>query len=188
MNDYLIKGTEQVCAGFCLYGPSTMLILTIGSGVQGFTLDPWTKEFKLTHENMTIPEDTAEFAINMSNRRYWEEPVQRYVEECIMGKDGTREKNFNMRWVASMVAEVYRILTRGGIFMYPFDTKDPSKAGKLRLMYEANPMSYIVEQAGGVSSTGRERILEVQPNAIHQRVPVILGSKNEVERLVSYHK
>ena len=188
LNDYLIKGTEQVCAGFCLYGPSTMLILTIGSGVQGFTLDPWTKEFKLTHQNMTIPEDTAEFAINMSNRRYWEEPVQRYVEECIMGKDGSREKNFNMRWVASMVAEVYRILTRGGIFMYPFDTKDPTKAGKLRLMYEANPMSFIVEQAGGVSSTGRDRILEVQPSAIHQRVPVILGSKNEVERVVSYHK
>jgi len=124
----------------------------------------------------------------MSNRRYWEEPIQRYVEECIMGTEGGREKNFNMRWVASMVAEVHRILTRGGIFMYPFDKKDPTRAGKLRLMYEANPMSFIVEQAGGVSSTGRERIMELQPNGLHQRVPVILGSKNEVDRVVGYHK
>ncbi len=186
--DYLIPGTEQVCAGFCLYGPSTMLVMTTGNGVNGFTLDPGTGEFVLTHRNMTIPEDTKEFAINMSNQRFWEAPVQRYVDECLAGKTGPRDKDFNMRWVASMVAEVYRILTRGGIFMYPKDNKDPSKAGKLRLMYEANPMSFIVEQAGGMSSTGRERIMEIQPEAIHQRVPVILGSKNEVERVVSYHK
>jgi fructose-1,6-bisphosphatase I len=165
-----------------------MMVLTIGDGVQGFTLDPHTDEFKLTHQNMTIPEDTAEYAINMSNQRFWEAPVQKYVEECNAGVTGERDKNFNMRWVASMVAEVYRILTRGGIFMYPFDTKDPSKPGKLRLMYEANPMSFIVEQAGGVSSTGRERIMELSPQEIHQRVPVILGSKNEVERVISYHK
>lgn len=188
INDYLIEGTKQVCAGFTLYGPSTLMILTIGNGVVGFTLDPGTGEFKMTHKKISIPAETAEFAVNMSNRRYWEEPVQRYIEECIMGKDGGREKNFNMRWVASMVGEVYRILTRGGIFLYPFDTKDPAKPGKLRLMYEANPMSFIVEQAGGASSTGRERIMEIKPNAIHQRVPVILGSKNEVERVVSYHK
>jgi fructose-1,6-bisphosphatase I len=188
IDDYLIPGTEQVCGGFCLYGPSTMMVLTIGDGVQGFTLDPHTDEFKLTHQNMTIPEDTAEYAINMSNQRFWEAPVQKYVEECNAGVTGERDKNFNMRWVASMVAEVYRILTRGGIFMYPFDTKDPSKPGKLRLMYEANPMSFIVEQAGGVSSTGRERIMELSPQEIHQRVPVILGSKNEVERVISYHK
>ena len=188
LNDYLIKGTEQVCAGFTLYGPSTLMILTTGSGVNGFTLDPGTGVFKLTHKNITIPVDTAEFAINMSNQRFWEAPVQRYVQECIDGVTGARDKNFNMRWVASMVGEVYRILTRGGIFMYPFDTKDPKKAGKLRLMYEANPMSFIVEQAGGASSTGRERIMEVEPNAIHQRVPVILGSKNEVERVASYHQ
>ncbi len=186
--DYLIPGTEQVCAGFTLYGPSTLMILTTGNGVSGFTLDPGTGVFKLTHSNIQIPVDTAEFAVNMSNQRFWEEPVQRYVAECIAGTTGERDKNFNMRWVASMVGEVYRILTRGGIFMYPFDTKDPSKAGKLRLMYEANPMSFIVEQAGGVSSTGRERIMDINPEAIHQRVPVILGSKNEVDRVVSYHK
>jgi fructose-1,6-bisphosphatase I len=186
--DYLRPGTEQVCAGFVLYGPSTMLIMTAGNGVNGFTMEPTTGEFILTHENITIPTDTAEFAINMSNQRFWEEPVQKYVDECMKGTSGNREKNFNMRWVASMVGEVYRILTRGGIFMYPKDNKDPSKPGKLRLMYEANPMSFIVEQAGGVSSTGRERIMEVSPEDIHQRVPVILGSKNEVERVVSYHK
>ena len=181
-------GTKQVCAGYALYGPNTMMVITTGHGVNGFTLDRDVGDFFLTHPNMTIPEDTAEFAINMSNQRYWEKPVQRYIDECMKGKDGGREKNFNMRWVASMVAEVHRILTRGGIFMYPFDTKDPAKAGKLRLMYEANPMSFIVEQAGGASSTGRERIMELQPTGLHQRVPVILGSKKEVERVVGYHK
>jgi fructose-1,6-bisphosphatase I len=186
--DFMQPGTKQVCAGYALYGPSTMLVLTTGKGVNGFTLDNDIGEFMLTHPNMQIPADTQEFAINASNRRFWEEPVQRYVEECVKGKDGGREKNFNMRWVASMVAEVHRILTRGGIFMYPFDTKEAGKAGKLRLMYEANPMSFIVEQAGGVSSTGRERIMELQPTGLHQRVPVILGSKNEVERVVGYHK
>jgi fructose-1,6-bisphosphatase I len=171
-----------------LYGPSTMLVLTTGNGVNGFTLDQNVGEFILTHPGMTIPADTAEFAINMSNQRYWEEPVQRYIDECLKGKNGGREKNFNMRWVASMVAEVYRILTRGGIFMYPKDNKDPSKPGKLRLLYEANPMSFIVEQAGGMSSTGRERIMDIKPEGLHQRVPVILGSRNEVERVVSYHQ
>jgi fructose-1,6-bisphosphatase I len=165
-----------------------MLVLTTGNGVNGFTLDQNVGEFILTHPNMTIPEDTTEFAINMSNMRFWEEPMKRYVDECLAGKTGSRDKDFNMRWVASMVAEVYRILTRGGIFMYPKDTKDPSKAGKLRLLYEANPMSFIVEQAGGVSSTGRERIMDIQPEDLHQRVPVVLGSKNEVERVVAYHK
>jgi fructose-1,6-bisphosphatase I len=186
--DFLQPGTKQVCGGFALYGPSTMLVLTTGNGVNGFTLDQNVGEFILTHPSMTIPADTTEFAINMSNMRFWEEPVQRYVDECLAGKTGSRDKDFNMRWVASMVAEVYRILTRGGIFMYPKDTKDPSKAGKLRLMYEANPMSFIVEQAGGASSTGRERIMDIQPEDLHQRVPVILGSKNEVERVVGYHK
>ena len=186
--DFLQPGTEQVCGGFTLYGPSTMLVLTTGNGVNGFTLDHNVGEFILTHPNMTIPADTSEFAINMSNQRYWEEPVQRYIDECLAGETGPRERNFNMRWVASMVAEVYRILTRGGIFMYPKDNKDPGKPGKLRLMYEANPMSFIVEQAGGMSSTGRERIMEVEPEGLHQRVPVILGSRNEVERVVDYHK
>jgi fructose-1,6-bisphosphatase I len=186
--DFLQPGTKQVCGGFALYGPSTMLVLTTGNGVNGFTLEQNVGEFILTHPNMTIPEDTTEFAINMSNMRFWEEPMARYVDECLAGKTGNRDKDFNMRWVASMVAEVYRILTRGGIFMYPKDTKDPSKAGKLRLMYEANPMGFIVEQAGGACSTGRERVMEIQPEDLHQRVPVILGSKNEVERVVAYHK
>jgi fructose-1,6-bisphosphatase I len=186
--DFLQKGTEQVCAGFVLYGPSTMMILTTGQGVNGFTLDQDVGEFVLTHRNMTIPQDAQEFSINMSNQRFWEAPMQRYIEECMQGETGPRGKDFNMRWVASMVAEVYRILTRGGIFMYPYDNRDPNKPGKLRLMYEANPMGFIIEQAGGVCSTAYERILDVQPTSIHQRVPVILGSKNEVERVISYHQ
>ncbi|MDP2785569.1 MAG: class 1 fructose-bisphosphatase [Sulfurimicrobium sp.] len=186
--DFMQPGTQQVCAGYALYGSSTMLVLTSGHGVNGFTLDRDIGEFILTHPNMTIPEDTKEFAINASNQRFWEKPVQRYVEEALAGKTGPRAKDFNMRWVASMVAEVHRILMRGGIFMYPKDTKDPTRAGKLRLLYEANPMSFIVEQAGGASSTGRERILDVQPDGLHQRVPVILGSRNEVETVISYHK
>lgn len=185
---FMQPGTKQVCAGYALYGSSTMLVLTSGHGVNGFTLDRDIGEFILTHPNMTIPTDTKEFAINASNQRFWEQPVQRYVEEALAGKTGPRGKDFNMRWVASMVAEVHRILMRGGIFMYPKDTKDPAKAGKLRLLYEANPMSFIVEQAGGASSTGRERILDIQPDGLHQRVPVILGSKNEVETVISYHQ
>jgi fructose-1,6-bisphosphatase I len=185
--DFLQKGTEQVCAGFVLYGPSTMMVLTTGHGVNGFTLDQDVGEFILTHRNMTIPEDTKEFAINMSNQRFWEPPVQRYVTECVQGTDGPRQKDFNMRWIASMVAEVYRILTRGGVFMYPYDNRDPSKPGRLRLMYEANPMGFIVEQAGGACSTGRQRIMDIKPEGLHQRVPVVLGAKNEVERIVDYH-
>ena len=185
--DYLRPGQEQVCAGFVLYGPSTMLILTTGQGVNGFTLDQEIGEFILTHPAITIPEETSEFAINMSNQRFWEPAMQRYVEECLQGVEGPRGKNFNMRWLASLVAEVYRILTRGGVFMYPYDFKDPTKAGRLRLMYEANPMAFIIEQAGGACSTGRERILDIKPAGIHQRVPLVLGSKKEVERIVDYH-
>lgn len=186
--DFLQPGTQQVCAGFCIYGPSTIMVLTTGNGVNAFTLDNEVGEFVLTHPDIRIPEDSAEFAINMSNHRFWEEPVRRYVDECVKGKAGGREKDFNMRWLASMVAEVYRVLTRGGLFTYPMDEKLKAKGGRLRLLYEANPMAFIVEQAGGVASTGRERILDIQPTGIHQRVPVILGSKNEVERLVSYHR
>ncbi|MFZ5593446.1 MAG: class 1 fructose-bisphosphatase [Pseudomonadota bacterium] len=186
--DFMQPGTKQVCAGYALYGPSTMFVITTGHGVNGFTLDRNIGEFVLTHPNMTIPEDTREFAINASNTRFWEAPVKRYIDECLAGKEGARKADFNMRWVASMVAEVHRILTRGGIFMYPIDSKTKEKGGRLRLMYEANPMSFIVEQAGGASSTGRQRILEVQPTGTHQRIAVILGSKNEVERVVSYHK
>ena len=185
--DFLRPGTEQVCAGYAVYGPSTMLVLTLGDGVHGFTLDREIGEFILTHVDMKIPADTNEFAINSSNQRFWEAPVRRYVSECLEGTGGPRGANFNMRWIASMVAEVHRILNRGGIFMYPRDTKDASKPGRLRLLYEANPMAFIVEQAGGAASTGRERILALMPEQLHQRVPVILGSKNEVERVVSYH-
>ncbi len=187
LNDFLQKGADQVCAGFVLYGPSTMLILTTGYGVNGFTLDHDVDEFVLTHPHMTIPENTKEFAINMSNQRFWQQPVQRYINECMQGEGGPRGVDFNMRWVASMVAEVYRILTRGGIFIYPQDTRNNNRSGKLRLLYEANPMGFIVEQAGGQCSTGRDRILDIVPEDIHQRVPVILGSKNEVKRVVSYH-
>lgn len=186
--DFLQPGTQQVCAGYALYGPSTMLVITSGHGVNGFTLDRNVGEYYLTHPNIQIPADTKEFAINASNARFWEAPVKRYVDECLAGKEGPRAKDFNMRWVASMVAEVHRILTRGGIFMYPLDSKTKEKGGKLRLMYEANPMSFIVEQAGGASSTGRERIMTLKPSGLHQRVPVILGSKNEVDKVVQYHK
>jgi fructose-1,6-bisphosphatase I len=190
LEDFLQPGTEQVCAGYTIYGPTTMMVFTSGHGVNGFTLDRNIGEFVLTHPNMTISEDTEEFAINMSNQRFWEAPVKRYIDECIAGSEGPRGKDFNMRWVAAMVAEVHRILMRGGIFMYPMDEKMRAKGlpGKLRLMYEANPMSFIVEQAGGMSSTGRERIMDIQPNGLHQRVPVVLGSKNEVARVVSYYQ
>lgn len=188
MEDFLQPGTQQVCAGYALYGPSTMLVLTFGSGSHGFTLDTGSGEFMLTHPSMKIPAATKEFAINASNARFWEAPVKRYVDECVAGKNGPREQDFNMRWVASMVAEVHRILCRGGIFMYPIDSKTKDKGGRLRLMYEANPMSFIVEQAGGLASTGRQRILEVTPTGLHQRIAVILGSQQEVERVVEYHK
>ena len=187
VKDFLQPGTTQVCAGYALYGPSSMLVLTTGEGVNGFTLDQNIGEFMLTHPGMSIPQDTREFAINASNSRFWEAPVKRYVDECLAGEDGPRGENFNMRWIASMVAEVHRILVRGGIFMYPMDERMRDKGGKLRLMYEANPMGFIVEQAGGVCSTGRERIMDIHPTGLHQRVPVILGSKNEVERVISYH-
>jgi fructose-1,6-bisphosphatase I len=185
--DFLQPGNKQLCAGFAVYGPSTVLVLTLGSGVHCFTLDRELGSFVLTQENVRISEDTKEFAINMSNMRWWEPPVKRYVDEMVAGKTGPRGKDFNMRWVASMVADVFRILARGGIFMYPRDTKDPSKPGRLRLMYEANPMAFIVEQAGGAATTGSERIMDIQPTSLHQRVPVILGSKNEVDLVTSYH-
>jgi len=184
---FLQPGTQQLAAGYALYGPNTLLVLTIGQGVHCFTLDREVGSFVLTQENLRIPEDTKEFAINMSNQRFWEAPVQRYVGELLQGKEGVRGKDFNMRWVASMVADVHRILTRGGLFMYPLDSKTAEKGGKLRLLYEANPMSLIVEQAGGAATTGRQRILDLQPTQLHQRVPVVLGSKNEVERVTAYH-
>jgi fructose-1,6-bisphosphatase I len=188
-SDFMQPGTTQVAAGYCLYGPSSIMVITTGQGVKMFTLDRDMGEFIMTRDDVKIPADTQEFAINASNSRHWEAPVKRYIDECLAGKEGPRGKDFNMRWVASMVAEVHRILTRGGIFMYPIDekTRAAGKEGKLRLMYEANPMSFIVEQAGGASTTGRERILDIQPKELHQRVPVVLGSKNEVELVTRYH-
>jgi fructose-1,6-bisphosphatase I len=185
--DFLQPGTQQVAAGYCVYGPQTTLVLTVGDGVAMFTLDREQGSFVLTQENVKVPVDTKEFAINMSNMRHWDEPVKRYIDECLQGEEGPRGKNFNMRWIASMVADVHRILTRGGVFMYPWDKREPGKAGKLRLMYEANPMSWLIEQAGGASTNGHQRIMEIQPTQLHQRVSVILGSKNEVERVTSYH-
>jgi fructose-1,6-bisphosphatase I len=185
--DFLQAGQKQVAAGYCVYGPQTTLVLTVGDGVAMFTLDREQGSFVLTEEKVRIPEDTKEFAINMSNMRHWDAPVKHYIDECLQGKDGPRGKDFNMRWIASMVADVHRILTRGGVFMYPWDKREPNKPGKLRLMYEANPMSWLVEQAGGAATNGAQRILELQPKQLHERVSVILGSKNEVDRITSYH-
>jgi len=185
--DFLQSGAAQVAAGYALYGPTTMLVLTVGSGVAGFTLDPNLGEFILTHPDIKVPEHTSEFAINTSNARFWEPPVKRYVDECLAGATGPRGKDFNMRWIASMVAEAHRILMRGGVFLYPRDTKDPSKPGRLRLLYEANPVGMIMEQAGGRASTGRQAILEVKPGSLHQRIGLVFGSKHEVELIEQYH-
>jgi len=187
-DDFLQPGTQQVAAGYALYGPTTMFVLTVGNGVAGFTLNPNFGEFVLTHPNIRVPADTQEFAINTSNSRFWEQPVKRYVDECLAGKTGPRGKDFNMRWIASMVAEAHRILMRGGVFMYPRDTKDAGKSGRLRLLYEANPIGFVVEQAGGRASTGRQSVLGVKPTGLHQRIGLVFGSCNEVERIERYHQ
>jgi fructose-1,6-bisphosphatase I len=184
---FLQAGRSQVCAGYTLYGPSTLLVLTVGRGTHCFTLDREQGSFMLTRADMQIPPETKEFAVNVSNQRHWFEPMQRYVADLLVGKDGPRGKDFNMRWVASMVADVHRILTRGGVFIYPADRKDPGKPGRLRLMYEANPMAFLVEQAGGAASTGSQRMLDVKPSSLHQRVPVFLGSREEVAAALRYH-
>ncbi|WP_454715769.1 class 1 fructose-bisphosphatase [Caulobacter segnis] len=178
--DFLLSGRNQVAAGYAVYGPQTMLVITLSGGVNGFTLNA-DGQWLLTHPAIAIKADTAEFAINMSNQRHWAPPVRRYIDGCLLGKDGPRAKNFNMRWVASMVADVHRIMMRGGVFMYPWDAREPDKPGKLRLMYEANPMSLLVERAGGKSTEAVTDILDIQPTKLHQRVPVVLGSANEVE-------
>jgi fructose-1,6-bisphosphatase I len=185
---YLQPGKQQVCAGYAVYGPSALLVLTVGSGVHCFTLDREYGSWVLTQSNMRIPEETKEFAINMSNVRHWYPPVKRYVDELLAGKTGVRGKDFNMRWVASMVADVHRIMTRGGVFMYPADLREPDKPGKLRVMYEANPMSFLVEQAGGAATNGTQRILDVIPTQLHERIAVFLGSRAEVERVTGYHR
>ena len=185
--DFLQPGREQVAAGYCVFGPQTTLVLTVGDGVAVFTLDREQGSFVLTDKDLRIPADTQEFAANMSNMRHWDASMTRYIEECLAGKDGPRDKDFNMRWVGSMVADVHRILTRGGVFLYPWDRREPNKPGKLRLMYEANPMAWLVEQAGGAATNGRQRILDIQPGQLHERVSVFLGSKHEVERVTGYY-
>ncbi len=186
--DFLQPGKYQAAAGYCIYGPQTTLVLTVGDGVAQFTLDRELGSWVLTAEHMRIPEETKEFSVNMSNSRHWAPPVTRYIDECLAGKDGPRGKDFNMRWVASMVADVHRILTRGGVFLYPWDKRDPDKPGKLRLMYEANPMAFLVEQAGGSATNGHQRILDIVPTKLHERVSVVLGSKQEVELVTAYHR
>jgi len=186
--DFLQPGKNQVAAGYCIYGPQTTLVFTVGQGVAMFTLDREQGAFVLTHENVQVPADTQEFAINMSNMRHWDEPVRRYIDECLQGQAGPRGKNFNMRWMACMVADVHRILTRGGVFMYPWDQREPLKPGKLRLLYEANPMSWLIEQAGGAATNGQQRILDLQPCQLHERVSVVLGARHEVERVTAYHQ
>lgn len=186
--DFLQPGTEQVCAGYAIYGPSTMLVLTLGRGTHAFTLDPLLGEWVLSHPNLRIPDKTHEFAINASNSRFWEPAVKRYVDECLAGQTGPRGADFNMRWIASLVAETHRILMRGGVFLYPRDSKDPSRAGRLRLLYEANPISLLIEQAGGGASTGRTRLLEVKPDGLHQRIGFVFGSSLEVARIERYHR
>ena len=185
--DFLQPGRQQAAAGYCVYGPQTTLVLTVGDGVAMFTLDREQGSFVLTQDNVQIPADTKEFAINMSNMRHWAPPVRRYIDECLAGKEGPRGKDYNMRWIASMVADVHRILTRGGVFMYPWDKREPDKPGKLRLMYEANPMAFLVEQAGGMATNGQQRIMDIGPKKLHERVSVILGSRNEVQRVTDYH-
>jgi len=186
--DFLQPGTQQVCAGYAIYGPSTMLVLTTGRGVNGFTLDREIGEFMLTHPELTIDPDTSEFAINASNSRYWEPAIKRYVNECLAGKAGPRGRDFNMRWIASLVAETHRILMRGGVFMYPRDRKELSRNGRLRLLYEANPIGFLIEQAGGRASTGHGPILEVPPQAAHERIGFVFGARHEVERIERYHR
>jgi fructose-1,6-bisphosphatase I/sedoheptulose-1,7-bisphosphatase len=186
--DFLQPGTRQVCAGYAIYGPVTMLVLTLGRGTHGFTLDREIGEFVLTHPDMRIAQDTSEFAINTSNARFWEPAVKRYVDECLAGRKGPRGRDFNMRWIASLVAEAHRILMRGGVFLYPRDEREATRHGRLRLLYEASPIAMVIEQAGGRASTGDERLLEVTPRSLHQRSGFVFGAKNEVERIELYHR
>ncbi|HEY5877499.1 MAG TPA: class 1 fructose-bisphosphatase [Nakamurella sp.] len=186
--DFLQPGTAQICAGYALYGPATTLVLTVGRGVHEFTLDPALGEFILTREAIRVPRHAGEYAINSSNRRFWEPAVRRYVDECLAGRSGPRQKDFNVRWIASLVAETHRILTRGGVFLHPRDSRDAAGPGRLRLLYEANPVAFLIEQAGGAASTGRQRILDVVPSGLHQRVPLIFGSAEEVSLIDGYHR
>jgi len=186
--DFLQPGTQQICAGYAIYGPATMLVLTVGNGVYGFTLDPGLGEFVLTHPRIELPQETGTLAIGTSNSRDWEPAVKRYVDECMAGRTGPRGKDFDMRWVASLVAELHRILMRGGVFLYPRDSRDAGAPGRLNLLCGANPAAFLVEQAGGRASTGRQRVVDLAPDALDQRVPLMFGAAAEVERLELYHR
>ena len=182
--DFLLPGSKQLASGYAIYGPSTELVITFGDGVYCFTLDPKRGDWLQTKGPMRIPEETQEFSINASNARHWFPPVQNYINELLAGRTGPRGKDFTMRWIASMVADVHRILCRGGVFLYPADQREPDKPGKLRLLYEANPMALLVSEAGGKSTNGMEDILSIQPTALHQRVAVVTGAREEVDRIV----
>jgi fructose-1,6-bisphosphatase len=184
----LQPGTRQLAAGYAIYGPSTQLVITVGQGTHGFTLDREIGNFVLTHPDIRIPEETSEYFINASLRRFWEPPIGRYVDECKAGREGVRGRDFNTRWAASMVADVHRILMRGGIYLYPRDEREDHRSGRLRLLFEAAPLAMLIEQAGGAASTGRGRLLELVPETLHQRVPAIMGSRVEVERVQRYHE
>jgi fructose-1,6-bisphosphatase I/sedoheptulose-1,7-bisphosphatase len=186
--DFLQPGVTQVCAGYAIYGPATMLVLSTGCGVNGFTLDREIGEFMLTHPDLRIAAETSEFAINASNSRHWEPAIKRYVNECLAGQAGPRARDFNMRWIASLVAETHRILMRGGVFMYPRDRKDLTRPGRLRLLYEANPIGFLIEQAGGRASTGHRPLLDIVPQSAHQRISFVFGARAEVERIERYHR
>ncbi|MFZ2997991.1 class 1 fructose-bisphosphatase [Sphingobium sp.] len=183
--DFLQSGREQVAAGYAIYGPQAILVLTVGTGVFEFTLDREVGSWVMTDADMQMPQGKCEFAINMSNRRQWSPGIARYIDERVEGGAGPCGKDYNMRWTASMVADVHRIIKRGGIFLYPVDTRTPGKA-KLRLMYEANPMSFLIEQAGGASTDGFGPLMDVTPTSLHQRVGVVLGDKAEVATITAY--
>jgi fructose-1,6-bisphosphatase I len=187
LSAFLQPGVRQLAAGYALYGPHTAFVLTVGQGTHVFTLDRHSEQFRLTAENVRVPCQTREFAINASNHRHWDEPIRIYIDDCLKGTEGPRGADFNMRWIASMVAEAHRVLTRGGVYMYPGDLRAGYEHGRLRLIYEANPIAWLMEQGGGAASSGTERILEILPSGIHQRVPLIFGSREEVARLDRYH-
>lgn len=184
---FMQPGRRQLAAGYAVYGPSTVLVLSTGTGADMFTLDPQSGIWYLTREGLRVPEQTSEFAIDASNQRYWEKPIQRYVAECLAGSNGPRSRDFSMRWTSSLAAAVHRLMTFGGVFIDPRDTKEPVKPGRLQLMYEAAPVAYLISQAGGGAVNGSAELLDAVPDALHERVPVILGSADEVRRIVGYH-
>ncbi|MEP9347981.1 class 1 fructose-bisphosphatase [Xanthobacter sp. KR7-225] len=180
-------GRDQVAAGFLAYGPATVLVATFGAGTQVFVHDRESGDFLLARAGVEIPAETKEYGVNQSNVRHWDAPMTRYIEDCLAGKEGPRGKDFNMRWVGSMVADAFRIFTRGGVYLYPGDKRKGYESGRLRLIYEANPVAFLTEQAGGGATDGKTRILDITPHHIHQRIPLVFGSKAEVETIAAYY-